>query len=255
MSREIASSTRACVEGPKASRSACRMRRLELDLEVERHLGIVRVHEVVDESDGDPAGLETDLLLAVLVDHVVAPLGPGRAGLAVARLGAGEVLELECEVLGDVSHPRPLAQAADEATPPPERAGVVLERRHHPDKRIGEVRDRVAGPAFEVAEVDEHAHDRLGRPVVRAAEDAALEDPQRGAGALPVGGAVSPCRRVRGGRPRLALVAPAARPAHGCLSLSGLCRPLAGYSDATSAAATGRSAGVAIRTRRRRSKR
>ena len=66
---------------------------------------VARGDEVVDERDGDLAGLDPDRLLAVLVDHVVAAVLAGAAGLAVADVGAGEVLELEGDVLGDVAGP------------------------------------------------------------------------------------------------------------------------------------------------------
>ena len=61
---------------------------------------------------------------------------------------------------------------------PPERAGMVLERRHQLDEGVGEIRDRVGGELLEHAEVDQHSDDRLARPVVRAAQDARLDDPQ-----------------------------------------------------------------------------
>ena len=106
------------------------------------------------------------------------PGGPARARLAVADVGAGEVLELERDVLGDVADPGPVAQPGDEPAAPAERAGVVLERRQQRDQRVGEVRELVRRVLLEDAEVDEHADDRLARPVVRAAQDARLEDPQ-----------------------------------------------------------------------------
>ena len=87
---------------------------LELRREVEEDVGVVRRDEVVDQPDGHPAGLEPDRLLAVLVDAVVLAVHAGRAGLAVADVGAGEVLELERDVLGDVPRPRPFLESRDE---------------------------------------------------------------------------------------------------------------------------------------------
>ena len=116
---------------------------LHLRREVEEEVGIVGRDEVVDQGDRHPAGLEPDRLLAVLVDAVVLADRPGRARLAVADVGAGQVLELERDVLGDVAHPRPVAQPGDEAAAPAERAGVVLERRQQRDERVGEVRAAV----------------------------------------------------------------------------------------------------------------
>jgi hypothetical protein len=84
---------------------------------------IVGCDEVVDESDGHLACLEPDRLFLVLVDAVVLAVDAGRAGLPVADVGAGEILELEGDVLGDMAGPGPLLEAGDEAAAPPERAG------------------------------------------------------------------------------------------------------------------------------------
>ena len=183
MSRLTASSMIACVDGPNAWRSARRMSRSSSAREVEGDVGVVGRDEVVDERDRHPAGLEPDGLLAVLVDDVVLAVLAGRPGLAVADVGAGEVLELERDVLGDVAHPGAVAQARDEAAAAAERAGVVLERRQQRDEGVGEARDRVRRELLEDAEVDEHADDRLARPVVRAAQDARLEDAEAWAAA------------------------------------------------------------------------
>ena len=53
---------------------------LELGHEVDRDRRVVRGDEVVDEGDGDLAGLDPDVLLAVLVDHVVAAVLAGARG-------------------------------------------------------------------------------------------------------------------------------------------------------------------------------
>ncbi len=117
---------------------------LELGREVEEDVRVVRRDEVVDQRDRHPAGLEPDGLLAVLEDAVVLADLAGAAGLAVADVGAGEVLELERDVLGDVADPRALAQPGDEPAATAERAGVVLEGRQQRDQRVGEVRQQVA---------------------------------------------------------------------------------------------------------------
>ena len=57
--------------------------------DVEAVLRVARRDDVVDERDGHPSRLEPDALLAVLVDHVVVGVLAGRAGLAVADVGAG----------------------------------------------------------------------------------------------------------------------------------------------------------------------
>jgi len=103
----------------------------------------------------------------------------GAPGLAVADVRAGEVLQLERDVLGDVAGPRSLAQPGDEATPTAEAAGVILEARQEVDEGFGEARVQVRGEVLEDAEVDDHPDDRLPRPVVRAAKDPRLEDPKR----------------------------------------------------------------------------
>ena len=226
---------------------------LELDGEVEQVGRVGRRDEVVDEPDGHDPGADPDLLLAVLVDAVVEAGRPRGAGLAVADVGAGQVLELERDVLGDVTHPRPVAQPRHEAAPPPERARVVLERRHQLDQRVGEVRDRVRGELLEHAEVDEHPDDRLARPVVRPAQDARLDDAQgrfRASHAGRVGGSPARLRAVR--------VGSGLPPGDGRRLGHGL--PLAGgrfgdQLDAASRPGSAWRAGVAIRWRRRRSKR
>ena len=143
--------------------------------------------EVVDEGDGDLAGLDPDVLLAVLVDDVVAAVLAGAPGLAVADVGAGEVLELEGDVLRDVAHPRAVAEPRDEAAAPAEAAGVVLEARQQADEGVGEARDLVRREVLEDAEVDDHPDDRLAGPVVRAAEDPGLDDLEGGLGARAAG--------------------------------------------------------------------
>ena len=106
MSRLTASSMSAWVDGPKARRSASRMSRSSSASEVEGRRRVVRRDEVVDQRDGHPAGLEPDLLLAVLEDaRCSGRRAPAAARLAVPDVGAGQVLELERDVLGDVTGP------------------------------------------------------------------------------------------------------------------------------------------------------
>ena len=183
--------------GPKGGSLGQPDQALERGHQVEAGAGR-RVHKVVHEGHGDPAGLDPDRLLAVLVDHVVAAVSARRARLAVADVGPGQVLELERDVLGDVADPRALAQAGDEAAPPAQRAGVVLEAGQQPDQGIDEAGDRIAGELLEVAQVDEHPHDRLARPVVRAAQDPRLDDRETRLG--PGGGRTASARRLRSGR-------------------------------------------------------
>ena len=134
MSRLTASSMSAWVDGPKACRSASRISRSSSGAKSKKTVGSSGADEVVDQADGHLAGLEADLLLAVLVDDVVLADRAGGARLAVADVGAGQDLELEGDVLGDVADPRPVAQPGDEAAAPAERAGVVLEGRQERDR-------------------------------------------------------------------------------------------------------------------------
>ena len=88
---------------------------LHLGAVVEGDGRVVDGDEVVDERDRHPPGFEADGLFLVLEDAVVLAVLARRPGLAVADVRAGQVLELERDVLGDVADPRPLAQPADEA--------------------------------------------------------------------------------------------------------------------------------------------
>ncbi len=100
---------------------------LQLGRELERERRVVRRDEVIDERDRHPARFEADRLLAILEDAVVLAVLARGPGLAVADVRAGEVLELERDMLGDVADPRPLSKPADEPAAPTERAGVILE--------------------------------------------------------------------------------------------------------------------------------
>ena len=138
-----ASSMSAWVEGPKASRSASRMSRSSSGHEVEERAGSSGATRWLTSATAILPGLEPDALLAVLVDDVVLAALAGAAGLAVADVGAGQVLELQRDVLGDVAHPGPFAQAGDEAAATAERAGVVLEGRQQGDQGVVEAREGV----------------------------------------------------------------------------------------------------------------
>ena len=172
---------------------------LHLRGEVEEVVRIVGCHEVVDQRHRHPARFEADRLLAVFVDAVVLTDRSRRARLAVPDVGPGQVLELERHVLGDVAHPRPVAQPGDEAAATTERTGVVLERRQQGDQRIGEVRDQVGRVLLQDAEVDEEPDDRLASPVIRSAQHARLEDPKRGSRTTPRGVRCAPGRSLGAG--------------------------------------------------------
>ena len=163
---------------------------LHLGHEVDCDGRVVGRDEVVDQGDGDLAGLDPDGLLAELVDHVVLAGDAGAPRLAMADVGAGEVLELERDVLADVAGPRPLAEPGDEPAAPAEAAGVVLEAGQEVDEGVDEARDLVAREILEDAEVDDHPDDRLAGPIVRATQDPGLADREGRLGAGSVGGAV-----------------------------------------------------------------
>ncbi len=179
---------------------------LELRQEVEGRVGR-GVHQVVDDPDCQLARLGPDRLLAKLVDDVVLALGPRAAGLAVPDIRAGEVLQLERNVLGNMAGPGAVAEAGQEAAAPVEGAGVILERRHPLDQAVDEAGNRVARELFEAAEVHDHPDDLRTRPVVGTAEDPRLQDLQVG---RRLGRAAG---RRRGGCARL----PVAARLRGCL--------------------------------------
>ncbi len=156
---------------------------LQLGHQVERERRVVGRNEMVDERDGQLPRLETEMLLPVLEDDVVAAVLARAARLAVADVGAGEVLELQGNVLGHVPGPGAVPQPGDEPAAAAQRAGVILERGQQLDQRLDEARDRVARELLEHAEVHDLADHRLPGPVVRAAQDARLDDPKRGLGA------------------------------------------------------------------------
>src|SRR4029079_4836415 len=112
-------------------------------------------------------------------DDVVLALAARRSGLAVVDEGAGQVLQLERDVLRDVAPPRAVLEARDEAAAAVQRAGVVRQGRDPLEQPIDEARDLVRRVVLEDAQLDEQLHDRGTRPVVRAAQDAGLEDLQR----------------------------------------------------------------------------
>ena len=78
--------------------------------EVEVRLGVV--DQVVEQAHGQLAGGEADVFLLVLEDDVVDAALAGAARLAAGDLGAGQVLQLQRDVLEDVPHPGALAHAA-----------------------------------------------------------------------------------------------------------------------------------------------
>ncbi len=180
MSRPAASSRSAWVDGPNASRSASRIRLSSSGTRSNANAGSCGRHEVVDEADGELPRLDPHLLLAVLVDHVVATVLAGSSGLALAHVRAGQVLELERDVLRHVAGPGALPEARDEPAAAAQAAGVVLERGQHLDQRVHEAGDRVGGELLQDAQVHDLADHRRPHPVAGASQDAGLQDAKRG---------------------------------------------------------------------------
>ena len=185
MSRLTASSMSACVDGPNACRSASRMSRSSSGAKSKKTSGSSGATRWLTRRDGHPAGLEADL----------PPRGTRRCSCTGRRGPAARVLPWRTSVPARFWNssamcsamwpdPRAVPQPRDEAAAPAERAGVVLEGRQQRDERVGEARDLVRRELLEHAEVDEQPDDRLAGPVVRAAQDARLEDAQRRRGPL-----------------------------------------------------------------------
>ena len=135
---------------------------------------------MVEEANREPAARQAHLLLAVPVDDVVLSGGSRPPGLAPGGRAAGFALELQGDVLGDMTHPGAVAQPLDKPAGAVQRTTVVVKAGKQVDKGIGEVRQRVRGPVLERAEVHEQADGRLVRPVVGTAQYLALEDLQVG---------------------------------------------------------------------------
>ena len=177
MSRLAASSMMAWVEGPNARRSASRMSRSSSSRKSKSSSGETRWF--TSRTASSPAATP-DALLPVPVDHVVAAGVAGAARLAAVHVRAGLPLQLDRDVLGDVSRPRALAEALAEAAPAAERAGMLRDPGQHLEEAVDEAGDRVRGPVLERPEVDEEPDRRVVGPEVRAAEDLGLDDLQVG---------------------------------------------------------------------------
>ena len=158
---------------------------LELHGEIEPRL---RLHQVVHESDREPPGLETDVLLGVPVDHVVLATRAGAPRLAARDVRARFPLQLERDVFRHVTQPRAVHQPLAEAAALAERARVLPHAGQQLQQAVVELRDRVRRPLLERPEVHEHADAGLVGPVIRAAEDLRLDDREVGLGPALLGG-------------------------------------------------------------------
>ena len=127
MSRLTASSMIAWVDGTEGGPLAADDEALELGLEVE--LRIV-LDQVVDQPDGELAGRQPDRLVGVGEDHVVLTADALHlTRLAAAHVVADRLLQLQGDVLGDVTQPGALVQPLHEPAAPTAAAGVVPQAR------------------------------------------------------------------------------------------------------------------------------
>ncbi len=156
----------------------------ELCAEVERRFVFTRSplrakvlgEQVVQKLDGQIGRGFAYALFFELEHHVVDADGSGASGLAENDVGAGEVLELDGDVLEHVAEPG----AAVLREPTYETARALVGARvgaqggHGLEKTVDEARDLGAGPVFERAEIDRETHDGEVRVEAWAAVNAAL---------------------------------------------------------------------------------
>ena len=152
----------------------------ELGLEVEVR---IRPNQVVDQLDRELAGRQTDRLVVVGVDHVVAAaLALHLAGLAAPHVVADRLLQLQSDMLGDMAQPGALVQPLDEPAPPPAAAAVVGQPGQPLDQGVGESWQLVGREVLQHSEVHDELNGGLVMPDVRAAVNPAREDFQVGLG-------------------------------------------------------------------------
>ena len=137
----------------------------------------------MDELEREVARGLADALLLVLVDDVVAAGRALAARLAEDDVRAGELLQLDRDVLEHVTEPGAvvLVEPAHEAALGPERAGVRVEARKRREQAVVEAGDLRARPRLERAEVDGETHHREVRVEAGTAVDASLEEFHQGA--------------------------------------------------------------------------
>ena len=145
--------------------------------EVEVRLGAV--DEVVEEAHGELAGGDADVFLGVGVDDVVDAALAGAARLAAGDLGAGQVLQLQGDVLDDVPHPGAFAHALQEPARLADGAVVLVETGQQLGEVLVEAGDLVGRPLLQLADVDLQQDGRHAGPDVGPAEDGGIADLQR----------------------------------------------------------------------------
>ena len=124
------------------------------------------------------AGGFGDPLLLVLVDDVIAARRAFAARLAEHDLRAGDLLQLDGDVLEHVAEPRPavLVQTPHEAAFGAEGAGVAVQARNRREEPCVEAVDPGARPLLELAEIDGQADDREASIQTGPTIDAAFEE-------------------------------------------------------------------------------
>ena len=141
----------------------------KLGLEVERLLAVARLRpevrgeQTVEETHREVGGRFADALFFELEDDVVVAGRPFAARFAEGDVRAGEDLQLDRDVLEDVTEPRAFAvlgQALDEAAFDPHRAGVRFQARKLLEQTADEARNLGARPLLEDAEVHGESHHR-----------------------------------------------------------------------------------------------
>ncbi|MDZ7706717.1 MAG: hypothetical protein U5J97_02255 [Trueperaceae bacterium] len=120
---------------------------------------------------GEPAGLVT-----VAVDDVVDVRLVAVDRLAVADGEADHVLQLDRQMLDDVTRIRSHRHALQEAARRPDRASVLVDAGHERTKAIGQARHHVAGAIVQVLDVQPQVDRRIPAVIVGTAQGAVLED-------------------------------------------------------------------------------
>mmetsp|Transcript_21531 Transcript_21531/g.83652 ORF Transcript_21531/g.83652 Transcript_21531/m.83652 type:complete len:403 (+) Transcript_21531:542-1750(+) len=111
-----------------------------------------------------------DLFVAGAEHHPVDTALAGRAGLAEAGGHAGQVEQLDDDVLQHMAHPGAVAQALDEAAAFADTAVVLDQRGQGRGQAVVESGQQVAGEVLQLAQVEPHLQDRSVGPHVRPAQ-------------------------------------------------------------------------------------
>jgi hypothetical protein len=140
----------------------------------------LRGQKRLDELEGGAPGGEAHLLLVIGEHHVVdARPVLHRAGLAACGAGAGQRLQLQRDMLGDVPQPSPLPQPSLEAAADPQRTAVPADPGQQLQEGVGEAGEAVGRIFLETAEIDLDADHRGVAEIMGPAIDPHLGDARR----------------------------------------------------------------------------